>query len=104
VPEAAVPANPTHPPEQSKQPVDEGNPVETMVADIYRAFLGGDDVDRNLTFFELGGNSLVAIQLINRLRETFKIDIPMRGFYEQSSIVAISYHIAEKLLKEPVDV
>ena len=107
--ETKAPADQARTYEHSQQPTDtrldnEGNPVEAIVADIYRAFLGGEELDSSLTFFELGGNSLVAIQMINRLRETFKTDIPLRGFYEHSSIVAISHLIAEKLLEEPVDV
>ena len=66
---------------------------------IYRDFLGGEHIDRDLTFFDLGGNSLVAIQLINRLRETFQVDIPLRGFYQGSSIASVSHHIAQRLLE-----
>jgi acyl transferase domain-containing protein len=107
--ETVVPVNQVRAPEQCQQPTgaqpaNEGNPVEAVVADIYRAFLGSEDLDRDLTFFELGGNSLVAIQLINRLREIFQIDIPLRGFYQHSSIMAISHQIAEKLLEEPANV
>jgi acyl transferase domain-containing protein len=75
------------------------NPVEVIVQGIYRDFLGGEHIDRELTFFDLGGNSLVAIQLINRLRETFQVDIPLRGFYQGSSIALVSHHIAQRLLE-----
>jgi acyl transferase domain-containing protein len=78
---------------------DEDNPVEGIVQGIYRDFLGGEHIDRELTFFDLGGNSLVAIQLINRLRETFQVDIPLRGFYQGSSIASVSNLIAQRLLE-----
>lgn len=78
---------------------DEDNPVEDIVQGIYSDFLGGEHIDRELTFFDLGGNSLVAIQLINRLRETFQVDIPLRGFYQGSSIALVSHHIAQRLLE-----
>jgi acyl transferase domain-containing protein/acyl carrier protein len=79
-------------------PGGEANPVEGIVHGIYREFLGGDQLDHALTFFDLGGNSLVAIQLINRLRETFQVDVPLRGFYQRSSIESVSQHIAQLLL------
>ena len=90
----------------ANQTVDAGesNPVEGPVADIYRTFLGGTEMSTALSFFELGGNSLLAIQLVNRLRETFQVDIPLRSFYERSSIAAISREIARQLLEEPADV
>lgn len=78
----------------------QNNPVESIVADIYATYLGGVDIDRQMAFFDLGGNSLIAIQMINKLRETFKLDIPLRGFYENSSIAAISLQIANKMLEE----
>jgi len=84
--------------------VEQSNPVEYPVSEIYRAFLGGVELDRDLSFFELGGNSLLAIQLINRLRETFNVEISLRGFYQHSSIAAISIEIARKLLQETVHV
>jgi acyl transferase domain-containing protein/acyl carrier protein len=81
--------------------LSEVNPVETLVCQIYMDILG-DEVDKNdLTFFELGGNSLMAIQLIQSLRENFKIDISMRGFYQKSSVSEISRFIAQRLLTEP---
>ncbi len=78
---------------------EEGNPVEEIVHGIYRESLGGELLEREMTFFDLGGNSLMAIQLINRLRETFQVDIPLRGFYQGSSIASVSHHIAQRLLE-----
>ncbi|BET27127.1 acyl transferase domain-containing protein [Limnobacter thiooxidans] len=80
------------------------NPVEAIVADIYSTYLGEGTVDREQSFFDLGGNSLIAIQMINKLRETFKLDIPLRGFYENSSVSAVSFQIAQKLLEDEANV
>lgn len=80
------------------------NPVEGLVSDIYQTFLGNIELSTSSSFFELGGNSLLAIQLVNRLRETFQVDIPLRGFYQNSSVVEISNQIAHLLLQEPADV
>jgi phthiocerol/phenolphthiocerol synthesis type-I polyketide synthase E len=83
-------------------PDDAGaNPVEAIVGEIYATYLGGGPIDRETSFFELGGNSLLAIQMINKLRETFQLDIPLRGFYQNSSVAEISRQIAGKLLEEP---
>ncbi|CAI8697223.1 acyltransferase domain-containing protein [Burkholderia pyrrocinia] len=83
---------------------DQSNPVEGPVAGIYQTFLGGTELSTELSFFELGGNSLLAIQLVNRLRETFEVEIPLRSFYEHSSIAAISREIARQLLQESASV
>ncbi|QOC91535.1 non-ribosomal peptide synthetase/MFS transporter [Micromonospora craniellae] len=59
------------------EPVDDGptgeretptGPVETLVADIWRAVLGVAVVGATDDFFELGGHSLLATQVVARLR------------------------------------
>jgi phthiocerol/phenolphthiocerol synthesis type-I polyketide synthase E len=102
---AAVPAaQPAVAPPQDAAPAGyDANPVEAIVGEIYSTYLGGSDIDRETSFFDLGGNSLVAVQMINKLRETFQIDIPLRGFFQNSSVFAISRQIAVKLLEEPAD-
>lgn len=92
---------------QEAKDAAENNPVESLVAEIYATYLGGDEtgeIDRDASFFDLGGNSLIAIQLINRLRETFRLDIPLRGFYDHSSIAAMSLQIAGKMLEDSENV
>ncbi|MFI7079539.1 amino acid adenylation domain-containing protein [Micromonospora sp. NPDC049903] len=59
------------------EPVDDGptgeretptGPVETLVADVWRAVLGVAEVGATDDFFELGGHSLLATQVVARLR------------------------------------
>ena len=47
------------------------------MADIWKAALGLGQVGRDDDFFELGGNSLVAMQILGRLRQVFNIDFPI---------------------------
>lgn len=84
------------------QAMNEANPVEAIVSGIYASYLG-EGVDPAMSFFDLGGNSLIAIQMINKLRETFNLDIPLRGFYDNSSVTAMSLQIAEQLLEDEVE-
>ncbi|MBV1787463.1 acyltransferase domain-containing protein [Marinobacterium sp. D7] len=84
------------------QVTNEANPVEALVLGIYESYLG-EEIDPTMSFFDLGGNSLIAIQMINKLRETFNLDIPLRGFYGNSSVTAMSLQIAEQLLEDEVE-
>lgn len=86
----------------AQQAMGETNPVEAIVSGIYASYLG-EGIDPSLSFFDLGGNSLIAIQMINKLRETFNLDIPLRGFYDNSSVFAMSLQIAEQLLEDEVE-
>ncbi|WP_329381554.1 acyltransferase domain-containing protein [Streptomyces sp. NBC_01351] len=78
--------------------------IRLIVGQIFESFLGSSDAADDLGFFELGGNSLMAIQLINKLRETFEFDLSVRDFYENSSVSAATNVITAMLLEEPAHV
>jgi acyl transferase domain-containing protein len=76
------------------------NPIEGVVAALYGEFLGVAEVDPEASFFALGGNSLVAVQMVARLREMFGVDIPLRGLYQSNSVRAIAALVAEQLIAQ----
>ena len=53
-------------------------PVESVVAGLWAELLGCDRVGVADNFFALGGQSLLALQLVSRVRETFRQDVPVR--------------------------
>ncbi|ANP55811.1 acyl transferase domain-containing protein [Streptomyces griseochromogenes] len=78
--------------------------IRQVVGTIFESFVGGADAADERGFFELGGNSLMAIQLINKLRTTFEVDISVQDFYEHSSVLGSTKVITALLLGEPVHV
>ncbi len=44
------------------------------------------EIDLNQNFFDLGGDSLLAMQLIGRIRQQFDVDVPIRGLFETPTI------------------
>ena len=44
-------------------------------------------------FFAVGGHSLLAIQLLGRLREKFGIDIPARQLFDAPTIESLAAYI-----------
>ena len=46
-------------------------------------------------FTELGGHSLIAVQLINKLRETLEIDVPLRSLFERPTVRSLAEALAE---------
>ncbi len=44
-------------------------------------------------FFELGGHSLMATQFISRIRDTFKVEIPLRTLFEHPTIIELAEQI-----------
>ena len=64
--------------------------TDRQLAAIWQAVLGLDSVSIADGFFELGGNSLLATQVMTRIRDTFGVDLPLRTLFEVNTIEGIS--------------
>jgi acyl-coenzyme A synthetase/AMP-(fatty) acid ligase/acyl carrier protein len=72
-------------------------PTEEIVADIWGQVLKQSAIGIHDNFFDLGGHSLLATQAISRLREAFKIELPLRSLFEAPTVAQLVEHI-EKML------
>lgn len=73
--------------------------VEKTIAEIWSAVLGVSRIGLHDNFFQLGGHSLLATQVVTRLREAYKIELPLRAIFEAPALVALADRV-ESLLKE----
>jgi acyl carrier protein len=71
------------------------NPMEQQVARIWREVLNLSYISIDQNFFELGGDSLTAIRLTHKLRETCHVSLPVRDLFENPTIRALATLIAE---------
>jgi amino acid adenylation domain-containing protein len=55
--------------------------VETVVADTYASLLNLDRVGIDDSFFDIGGNSLQAMQLVSRLRDDLAVDLDVSAVF-----------------------
>ncbi|MGB7925178.1 MAG: MupA/Atu3671 family FMN-dependent luciferase-like monooxygenase [Pyrinomonadaceae bacterium] len=73
--------------------------LEQEIAAVWRDLLGIEQIGIHDSFFELGGDSLVATQLVSRLRKKFQSTLTLRNFYEMPSIAGLA-SLIEKLRDE----
>ena len=64
--------------------------LERLVASLYEEVLGIDSIGPNDDFFDLGGHSLRATQLVSQVRDILQIELPLRKFMEASDVAALS--------------
>lgn len=75
-------------------------PFEETVADIWREVLGLDAVGVEEDFFDVGGDSFLALQLRQELSNAFDTDLPDQTFWERGTIAGMAREI-ERRLHEP---
>lgn len=64
--------------------------TEHALAAVWTAVLGIDRVGVHDNFFELRGDSLLALQLVGMIREQLAIDLPMRSIFETPTIAELA--------------
>lgn len=85
-------------PELNTDYVEPKEGIEQAVAQAIAELLGIERVGRDDDFFALGGNSLLAIQAVTRLRNEFGVEIPMRALlYGTPTVAGIAQVIEENL-------
>ncbi|MGC5568960.1 condensation domain-containing protein, partial [Streptomyces sp. FR-108] len=61
-------------------------PSEDLLAGIWAQVLGVDRVGTTDGFFDLGGHSLLAAQVISRIREAFRVEIPLATLFDAPTV------------------
>ena len=75
-----------------------GNELETTLAEIWQSLLGIEKIGVNDGFFELGGNSLLGVQVAARVRETFRMMLPIQEFFKAPTIAALAELVTQRLI------
>ena len=73
-------------------------PTEEEIAEIWTALLGLDKVGTNQNFFDLGGHSLMATQLISRVRSCFGVELALCDFFAAPTIQNLAEQVESEIL------
>jgi thioesterase domain-containing protein/acyl carrier protein len=72
-------------------------PIERELAVMWRGVLGVERVGRHDDFFELGGQSLIAVRLFTSMKKRYAIDLPLSTLFEAPTIAECAAIVAAKL-------
>src|SRR5216684_3494717 len=78
-----------------------GSPAATQaaVARVWSDVLQVGEIDTTNNFFDLGGDSLKAIEVISRLQALLHVEIPLIAFFEDPTVAHLAA-VAEELRRE----
>jgi amino acid adenylation domain-containing protein len=68
--------------------------AERTLAGIWGALLGRDSVGADGDFFAFGGNSLLALQALSRIRDAFGVELPVDVFFAAPTPAALAARLA----------
>jgi amino acid adenylation domain-containing protein len=87
----------------SGESVAPATPIEEDVARIFGAVLGIDDVGIYDDFFALGGHSLLMTQVISRVNNAFRIELPIRALFDAPTVSGVVAAIVESQIGQSED-
>lgn len=64
--------------------------TETALIEIWQELLQLQHVNRHDNFFEVGGHSLLATQMTSRIRDTFKLELPLKNIFAAPTIAQLA--------------
>ncbi|MFJ3386393.1 amino acid adenylation domain-containing protein [Lysinibacillus sp. NPDC086135] len=71
--------------------------VEEKIAEIWSSLLALDEIGVHDSFYELGGDSLQSMKMIEEIRDTYQINFPLRALLQISTIEEMATYIEEQL-------
>lgn len=72
------------------------SPIEKKSANIWEKELNVDKVGVHDSFFELGGNSLIALQLVVEIQDEFNITFEIHDLFDAFTVKKLAEHIENK--------
>ncbi|QIR37149.1 amino acid adenylation domain-containing protein [Tolypothrix sp. PCC 7910] len=78
------------------------NPIEELLVQIWSQVLKVAQVSITDNFFELGGHSLLGTQLVSRIRNTFKVELPLRELFATATLAELAQAI-DKLQQQKIE-
>lgn len=73
------------------------SPIRDILREIWSETLKEPSIADGADFFELGGHSLLAAQVTSRIRQIFRINLPVRSIFENSSLNRLAQCVAQEL-------
>lgn len=71
------------------------NELETQLCNLWRELLGVEEIGVEDGFFDIGGDSLLATQLLGRIGHQLGVALPLRALFEAPTVALLALRIVE---------
>ena len=73
--------------------------VEVLLADLWSDVLGVEDLNVHDRFLDVGGDSMLAMRLLARVRDTLDLDFTVIDFFDRATIAEQAVLVEDRLLE-----
>ncbi|SEK57678.1 amino acid adenylation domain-containing protein [Nonomuraea pusilla] len=70
--------------------------LESLLAEVLGTVLGVEKVGVDDSFFDLGGQSLLALNLVSALREAHGLDLPVHVLFETPTVAGLAAYLGDR--------
>ncbi|SDL35873.1 type I polyketide synthase [Nonomuraea jiangxiensis] len=70
-------------------PSADGSTIETRLTEMWRAAFGVESVAPDENFFDLGGDSFTAVELVEEIRRGFRVDVGIAVIFEHPTVAKL---------------
>ena len=77
-----------------------GTPIEAALVTLWKDILRRDQIGIHDSFFALGGYSLLALQMISRIRALYPVDLSIRTIFERPTIASLAEGLENALIEK----
>ncbi|MEV1143556.1 non-ribosomal peptide synthetase, partial [Micromonospora sp. NPDC049799] len=74
--------------------------IESQLAEVWRDLLNVERIGRRQNFFEAGGTSLSALQMLHRVKTRFRVAVTVRQFFSAPTIAGVAEYLEKALVAE----
>jgi len=100
----ALPAPDAERPALAEAFVAPRTPAEKSLASIWTKLLGINRIGINDNYFELGGDSLLATQLVSQVRSVFEVELPLVELFRHPTLAEMATSIEEAIIEQMEDI
>ena len=79
---------------QTAEDVSSETPAQQLVISVWQGLLGTQNIDVQDNFFALGGDSLLATQVIFHLEKLFQMELSIQQFFAQPTVAGVTEALA----------
>jgi acyl carrier protein len=72
-----------------------GTQIESKLLAIWKELLNIKDIGVDENFFDLGGDSLLALRAVTRVREAFAVDLPPLAVIDNPTVAALAKTVSD---------